>query len=229
MQIPIPIESDGPAPSRRGRPRDPELEDRVFDAAITLYGQAGWEGFSFEGIAKMAGVGKNALYRRWPTREALLGEVLVSRWVSVERIDSGSLREDLKVLCLMLFEHLAGPLGNVGLQLHLDVVRHEVVAAAVADYREELKRSARDLVRRAVKRGDLPDSATPTLILDVIAGSVMSHVMATPEALRTTMRETAPDYAERLVDLVLRGVATPNEVQGEDQPKDKASRSTAAR
>ena len=39
----------------RGRPLDPGLEDRVFDAAIALYAETGWAGFSFEAVARRAG------------------------------------------------------------------------------------------------------------------------------------------------------------------------------
>ena len=191
----------------RGRPRDPELEPRVFDAAMALYGQEGWAGFSFEVIAKAAGVGKNALYRRWPSKGSLLREMLEARWVAVDRIDCGAIRDDLVALCRMLFAHLSGPLGSVGLQLQLDLVRHEVVAEAVASYREDVKRSARQIVRRAIDRGELPEDTSTTLVLDVIAGSVMSHVMATPDDLREEMQRRIDAYAGSLVDLVLSGIA----------------------
>lgn len=190
----------------RGRPRDPDLERRVFDVGLELYGREGWAGFNFELIARDAGVGKNALYRRWPTKGALLRAMLQDRWVSVDHIDTGNLRGDMLALCRMLFNHLAGPLGPVGLQLQLDIVRHEVVAEAVAGYSDGLRRSARAIVRRAGERGELPAGTSTTLVLDVIAGAVMSHVSATPQPLREEMLEKADIYVEGLVALVCRGL-----------------------
>src|ERR1700759_5494534 len=37
-----------------GRPRDPNLEARVFAAALAIYAEAGWSGFSFEAVARSA-------------------------------------------------------------------------------------------------------------------------------------------------------------------------------
>lgn len=190
----------------RGRPRDPELEGKVFDTALELYGREGWNGFNFEVIARESGVGKNALYRRWPTRGALLRELLQERWVSVDHIDTGDLRDDLRALCRMLFSHLAGPLGPVGLQLQLDMVRHDIVAEAVGGYSDGVKHSAREMVRRAITRGELPPQTSIGLVMDVIAGAVMNHVSATPAPLREEMLERADTYSEALVALVYRGL-----------------------
>lgn len=191
----------------RGRPRDPELEGKVFEVALKLYGAQGWEGFNFEVIARGAGVGKNALYRRWPTKGALLRELLQDRWVAVDRIDTGDLRQDLVALCRMLFQHIAGQTGPIGLQLQLDLVRHEVVAEAMAGYREQVRRSARAIVLRGIERGELPAGTSATLVLDVIAGAVVNHVSATPEPLREEMLERSESYIAQLVDLVHRGLA----------------------
>ena len=193
-------------PRQRGRPRDPELEPRVFEAALQLYGEQGWAGFSFETIARESGVGKNALYRRWPDKGALLRELLERHWVGVDRIDTGSFAEDLRALCRMLFAHLAGPLGAVGLQMQLDIVRHGHVAEAVAGYTEGVQRSARAIVRRAVARGELAATTSTTLVLDVLSGAVASHVRATPSALHEEMRANAEAWIAELVALVCRGV-----------------------
>ncbi|TMR94900.1 TetR/AcrR family transcriptional regulator [Nonomuraea basaltis] len=56
----------------RGRPADPDIEQRVLSAALTVYGEVGWAGFALDAVAGRAPVGKAALYRRWPTKEALL-------------------------------------------------------------------------------------------------------------------------------------------------------------
>jgi AcrR family transcriptional regulator len=193
----------------RGRPRDPALEPRVFDAALSIYAAQGWEGFTFEQVARVAGVGKNALYRRWPTKGALLREVLRERWVSADTIHEGNLRDDLRALCRMLFAHLTGPLGRVGLQLQLDIVRYEVVAEAVAGYSDGVQRSSRAIVRRAKERGEIPADISSALLMNVISGAVMSRVSATPEPLREEMLARADDFIESLVALVYRGLTAP--------------------
>jgi AcrR family transcriptional regulator len=75
-----------------GRPRDPDVDRRVADAAIALFGEAGWAGFSVEAVAKRACVGKASIYLRWPTKDALLVEALRRRVGTIAEVDTGSLR-----------------------------------------------------------------------------------------------------------------------------------------
>ena len=84
------------SPAQAGRPRDPDVDRRVADAAITLFGEAGWAGFSVEAVAKRASVGKASIYLRWPTKEALLVEALRLRVGIIDEVDTGSLREDFQ-------------------------------------------------------------------------------------------------------------------------------------
>ena len=57
-------------PATRGRPADPDIEQRVLAAALTVYGEVGWAGFTLDRVARRAPVGKAALYRRWPSKGA---------------------------------------------------------------------------------------------------------------------------------------------------------------
>lgn len=193
--------------AQRGRPRDPDTDRRIVDTAMQLYAESGWSGFSFDLIARRAGVGKNAIYRRWSDKGALLATLLEERWLSVEDIDTGSLRGDLTAFSRMLLDHYAGAFGSFGFQLHLDVMRHAEVEAATSDYRDSIKRAARNLVRAAIAREELPVSVAPTLILDVLAGSILSHVSATPPAMRAQMMAGADNFVANLVALVLEGVS----------------------
>lgn len=59
-----------------GRPRNPDLEQRVHDAVIEIYCQVGWPALTFDAVARRAGVGKSALYLRWPTKERLVENLI---------------------------------------------------------------------------------------------------------------------------------------------------------
>jgi len=59
-------------PASRGRLRDTALDRKIFDVAIPLYGEEGWDGFNSQAIARLAGVSKNTFYRRWPSKGAFL-------------------------------------------------------------------------------------------------------------------------------------------------------------
>src|SRR5580693_7891479 len=75
-----------------GRPRDPDVDRRVADAAVALFGEAGWAGFSMEAVARRAGVGKASIYLRWQAKEDLLAEALRRRIGMIADVDTGTLR-----------------------------------------------------------------------------------------------------------------------------------------
>src|SRR5262245_52062152 len=58
--------------ARPGRPRDEATHRAILKAANQLLHEAGYGGFSIEGVALRAGVAKTSIYRRWSTRGALL-------------------------------------------------------------------------------------------------------------------------------------------------------------
>jgi len=194
-----------PVSSSRGRPRDPNIEDRVFDAALALYGDQGWPGFNFDAVAKRAGVGKDALYRRWDSREILLREALDERWEWLRAIDEGSLREDLIALGRTVLNTFAGPFGSVALQLRADAHRYVEVRAFADPYRETVVRQGRSIVRRAIERGGLPAGTNPGLIMDLLIGGIINHILSTPDRLRHAMMQQADRFIEDSVDVILGG------------------------
>ncbi|MET0369980.1 MAG: TetR/AcrR family transcriptional regulator [Sphingobium sp.] len=199
--LPLPDSS----PTRRGRPRNPAIEERIFASALDVYAAQGWAGFNFEAVAREAGVGRDALYRRWPSREALLQAILRTRWDRVRAIDHGDARADMLALGHLTFGLYAGRHGEVALQLRADARRHDAVAAIANPYREELVRLGRHIVRRAIDRGELPARAGPGLIMDLLVGAILNHIGSTPAALREQMMDKAEGFITDAVDVILSG------------------------
>lgn len=194
------------ATGARGRPRDPLLESRVFDAAIALYAEAGWPGFSYEAIARRAGVGKAALYRRWSHRGELLGDTLHARWLRAKEIDTGSLRGDLLELGRVCIAIRTGPHAGTALHMIIDADRSPEAAAAIAPYALATTRYARAIVERAVRRGEVDVDIDVATVIDLLVGGITNHIAGTPAPLRPMMLERLPDYLEALVEVILRGV-----------------------
>ena len=192
---------------KAGRPRDPDIEDRVYDAAIDIYSHAGWAGFNFAAVSRAAGIGKNAIYRRWSSRGELLADTLEARWIPLEEIDTGGLRDDLHRLTMLFLELLTSQYGYAAVQMQVDRQHFEEVRAATDDYVMGTVRLGRQIVRRAVARGELPPQMSPTLIIDLVVGGVTNHVMSTPPELRPEMETRMGDFGAHLVDAVLRGVS----------------------
>ncbi|KTE77633.1 TetR/AcrR family transcriptional regulator [Sphingopyxis sp. A083] len=185
------------------------MESRVLEAAIALYGQQGWRGFNFDLLSKAARVGKDALYRRWPTRSALLNDALRGHWVQVEAIDEGSLHADLLALGRAVFDAFTGPYGTVALYLRADTQSFPEVREFADPWREYMVQQGRAIVQRAVAREEIPATTPPALILDILIGAVINHVVSTPERLRTRMTSRFEEFVTSLVDLVVMGVTRP--------------------
>lgn len=198
--------TDGPSRPGRGRPRDPEVDRRVLGAALEVYADLGWAGFNFEAVARRAGVGRSALYRRWLSREALLVDAVDRSGTVFEVEDTGTARDQLVNLACQLLTEYIGVRGLAGLRLVVEARTHpEVFAGLVARRNEARVMAAREIVRRGVARGQLAADVSPTLVLDAICGAMLNHALATPEYLRQVVSARSESYAAELVDLVLEG------------------------
>jgi AcrR family transcriptional regulator len=189
-----------------GRPRDPALDRRIALAAVELFGRAGWAGFSVEAVARQAGAGKASIYLRWPTKERLLSDALETQVVDLTDADTGTLRGDLVHLARQLLDLYLGECRQAVLRMSVEASEIPGVANRWATLQESQVLAARAMVRRAIRRGEVSDDTSVTLLLDALCGGVVMHVVATPPHLRHRLLADAPRYAESLVDFLLRSV-----------------------
>ena len=199
-----------------GRPRVPNLDERVLDAARTVYGDRGWSGFTVDEVAKRAGVGKGSLYLRWPNKAALLVDAVRSAAPSVGNINLGNLELDLREFARQWMAFAQSIEGLMTSRLLMDRQSNKELAEVIGelDYPDYI-RATRALVRRAVERGEIDPGITPTLIADLVAGAITTHVRSTPPGLAQVAHTES--YLTQLVNTVLRGVGYRNP-SPEDSP-----------
>ncbi|MBL7492326.1 helix-turn-helix transcriptional regulator [Frankia sp. AgB1.9] len=82
----------------RGRPRDPHVESVVLDATRRLLGQNGFAATTVQEISRRSGVSVPAIYRRWPSRLALIEEAAFATLTHTTLEPTGDLRDDLREL-----------------------------------------------------------------------------------------------------------------------------------
>ncbi|WP_151772121.1 TetR/AcrR family transcriptional regulator [Streptomyces abyssomicinicus] len=189
-----------------GRPRDSDVDRRVADAAVGLFGENGWKSFSIEAVARRAGVGKASVYLRWSSKEELLAQALRMRLATVADVDTGAVRGDLVALVRQLVERYAGDHGMAVLRLSLEA---RTIPELAERHQEDLQAqilAARAVVRRGIRRGELPEGTSVTFLLDALCGGAMNHCLATPPERRAGLVDAAGEYAERFVDFVLASV-----------------------
>ncbi|ALR10294.1 TetR family transcriptional regulator [Mycobacteroides saopaulense] len=75
-ELPVGRGAMSPASRLRGRRRSSGIDVKALAAARELLVEQGWEATTMVAIAERAGVGKPALYRRWPSRAHLVFEAV---------------------------------------------------------------------------------------------------------------------------------------------------------
>jgi AcrR family transcriptional regulator len=152
-----------PTPRRRdaGRPRGQHVTDAVLDATLAELATAGLEGLSVERVAQRAQVHKTTVYRRWPTREALIAAALEGLAVdaAARAPDTGSLRGDLLGLLGPVATFLGRPEGRAVARAALAAPAEAHVAALAA---RRLETPAAGAVEALVARAQARESGAPT-------------------------------------------------------------------
>ncbi|WP_407563937.1 TetR/AcrR family transcriptional regulator [Streptomyces sp. 184] len=187
--------------TRSGRRPDPAVDTAIREAVIELLFERGFE-MTFDEVAARAGVGRATVFRRFPTKRDLVLDAVAQLTVSrIQMPDTGSLRGDL----LAGIAEIMRVFGEPRLRLFTRRILGEAcrdaafsdVLRANLDRRLELISGVLD---RGVLRGELPASADPALISDLLSG-LLAVRLATDTAL------PGPEEIAALVDGLLHGFA----------------------
>lgn len=191
--------------SRGGRPRSQQAQQALFDAAIALLATQGFDAMSVDAIAERAGVGKQTIYRWWPSKEALVIDAIKSfQQAQSPVIDTGSLREDCLAMFKNALENWNGPYAR-GLALNLlgVMTTHPHVYQAFYDQVIAPRfQHLAQMIRRAQERGEIRRDIDAGEIIGLLAGPFWYHLLLDVHGI-----PPAPETAERLVDAVLHGIA----------------------
>ena len=194
--------ADGAATHRRpGRPRSEQAERAIIAAALDLFAESGPDGLCMERVAARAGVGKATIYRRWPGKEDLLLDALASLKTPLPEPKGRSVREDLVAVLDAMCDDAADPrrarqfalLQGEGAKYPRLMARF---AETVVEPRREVVRS---VLRRGVATGELREDADIEVAMFMLRGASLASTLHGQEPIE--------DYARRVVDGLLRGLA----------------------
>ncbi|ATE55292.1 TetR family transcriptional regulator [Actinosynnema pretiosum] len=179
--------------------RSARVRGQVLAAVLELLARDGLRGLRYEEVAELAGVHKTSVYRRWPTRDALVAEALSD---FAERNaplpDTGDLRADLVEYLCALGAVAGSPQGRALNALRWAGISEEgelreLLRGVWAGRLESLQRR----LDRAVADGQLP-WADAELLDGPLSGAVHQRARLGGEFTRAR--------AELLVDVVLAGI-----------------------
>jgi AcrR family transcriptional regulator len=182
----------------------------VLAAALTVYGEVGWAGFTLDRVARQAPVGKAALYRRWPSKEDLLLAALEHlAEPAPDGLDLTDLRGCLIAMTRQIIDMFIGPKALVLPRVLIEAAQYppqfdETVQSIV----RARFGTMRVVIEAAAGRGELPSRIPPDLVIDAIMGRVISLIVLTPGARRAAINAQRSRYAESITDYVLAAIAT---------------------
>jgi AcrR family transcriptional regulator len=177
-----------------GRPRRPGVEDAVFQAMLGLLASRGYREISVETLAERAEVSRTTIYRRWPSKAAIVAAAVSSLYLDrVELPDIGSLSEDLVALLSESYRLMADGDGRVLERLVRESGQNPELVDVVRSILYARRRLYATLLNRAIARGELPPEMDQELLLDLLLGPLwfrllLSGVPITPEAARPVVQ-----------------------------------------
>ncbi|MEV6852898.1 TetR/AcrR family transcriptional regulator [Streptomyces microflavus] len=187
----------------------------IYDAALALVGEAGYRRTTIEGIAARAGVGKQTIYRWWPSKAAVLMEAFLDLATRAAEEagpqaggaeygipDTGDLAADLKLVLRATVDELNDPLMEAPTRA---LTAEGVVDAKLgAEFVEKLLDPQLALyvtrLRAAQEAGQLRPDVDPRIALELLIAPLTHRWL-----LRTLPLTHA--YADTIVDYALGGLA----------------------
>ena len=182
------------------------MQERVTQAieraVFREWAASGYAALSMEAVACRAGVGKAAIYRRWPSKLAMVSDLMTRvDLLLASKVQGKTLRDDITALLRQVRRVLRNPLvARILPDLHAEMPRNPELAAAIRSSVQINRRArAEEILGRGIARGELAPDLDKDLAIDMLGALLYWRMIVT--------RQTADDaYLARLTDLVIRAL-----------------------
>lgn len=148
------------------------VTDAITAATFEELAESGYARMSMDAVARRAGVGKAALYRRWDGKEAmvvdLIGQAIRANLPPIP--NTGTLRTDLRALFGTYRSELTNRLvTRIGPGLLAAAAERGALGLALQDEIAKPRRAAvLTVLHAAIKRGELPGAVDVELAMDLL-------------------------------------------------------------
>ncbi|SNQ47329.1 putative TetR-family transcriptional regulator [Frankia canadensis] len=191
------------SPRPGGRPRDESRDDVIRAATLDLLAEFGYDGVTMDRVASRAGTGKATIYRRWPSKLAMVLDAIND--FAQERMptpDTGSLRLDLLEFFTFFHEAVRGGRGRIIAELISEMPRNpELRDALRAGMWTQRDASSRAIVEHGIARGELQPNVDGSILTEIGTAIILQRVLVTGDPVDRPFLETIVD------DIVIRYAA----------------------
>jgi AcrR family transcriptional regulator len=157
--------------------QDPRVERSrrvILEAALEELGAVGYGALTIESVAARAGVGKSTIYRHWPGKLALVEDAFRTLKAQALVPGTGSVRERVTSLLEQVARLVEESTYSACMPALIEAAeRDPQVRAFHCDFSSERIAVLVDLLRDAVKSGELPKDANPEMLADALIGPIV--------------------------------------------------------
>ncbi|MBJ8346909.1 TetR/AcrR family transcriptional regulator [Antrihabitans sp. YC2-6] len=194
--------SPRPVDSRR---RSERSRQAILDAALDLVREVGYEKLSIEAIAARAGVGKQTIYRWWPSKGAVLFDAFVALNEEQGELaalpDTGDIEADLKAVLAATVDELNDPQYDVPMRALSTAMSND--EALAEQYEQWLGRPMREIklqrLQAARDAGQISPDVDLDVTIDIVWGPVLNRWLQRTGPLDST-------YTDKLITSVFSGI-----------------------
>ncbi|GAB2767687.1 TetR/AcrR family transcriptional regulator [Amycolatopsis magusensis] len=194
-------EARGPDPTRRSE----RSRTAILSAAIELVTESGYAKTSIEAIAARAGVGKQTIYRWWPSKAAVVFDAVLDLTKGQQGfsvLETGDLKEDLKQVLRATAEELTNPRMDVSFRALALEIQYD--ANLASHWREKMLGPALDATKDRLRSAQHSGEIDADLDLDVAVELLYGPLY------HRWLLQTAPvsvEHADAVVDLAMRAMS----------------------
>jgi AcrR family transcriptional regulator len=172
-------------------------EAELLAVTLQLLQEHGYDRLSLEAVATTARASKATLYRRWPTKAELVLAAFVegTRQVAVDP-DTGRLRDDLLALGEAICAHVSIHASTIRAVLVETSRSAELNETMQQQFLGERKAMMKQLLARAVDRGEIEASAITDDLWDVLPGYLIYRSILTGQS---PGQRTVRDLVDNLI------------------------------
>jgi AcrR family transcriptional regulator len=183
-----------------GRPREPETDQRILDAAQRLMAQFGYVRMSMDAVAAEAGVTKPTVYRRYPNKIELALAAIVELCDKDPVLTTGQTRTDLIAQMRQFRQAMNRPHG---MSLLGTVLAEESETPELLErFREYLvvprRQAVQTILETAQSNGELRPKTNLELMTNLLIGCYYAHYLSGKPFVKR--------WEEQVVDAVLASI-----------------------
>jgi AcrR family transcriptional regulator len=184
-------------PKRRTGGRSARVMDAVAEAVLAQLATNGIENFSIPQVAARAGISNSSLYRRWPTKAALIAFAgSRNAQSSIAFPDRGSLREDLLYVMKEVARTFQDPRSRALIAMAFGSVDSPEVDRTQSTYWKSRVEQQQAMFDRALARGEINAATDTAEIIERAIGPLYFRYFVTRRPITTP-------FLKKLVDFVL--------------------------